>query len=101
MAVVFSIGGILVLYFVMSRGPSVPDEATLVLRPGGELIEVIPDDVVGQLFGRDATTVRGFVDSLRMAKRDPRIRRVVLMPSALDMPFWGKVQELRNAVLDF
>jgi protease-4 len=45
--------------------------------------------------------VRGFVDSLRMAKRDPRIRTVVLMPSALELPFWGKVQELRNAILDF
>jgi protease-4 len=101
MAVLVSIAGILLLYLIMSRGPSVPDRATLVLRPGGALHEVVPNDVVGQLIGRDASTVRGFVESLRVAKRDPRITSVVLMPSTLDLPFWGKVQELRNAVLDF
>ena len=101
MAVLVSVSGILLLYLVMSRGPSVPEGATLVLRPGGALHEVIPDDVVGQLIGREASTVRGFVESLRLAKRDPRIRSVVLIPSTLDLPFWGKVQELRNAVLDF
>jgi len=86
---------------VMSRGPSVPEQSTLVLRPGGELQEVVADDVVGQLIGRDATTVRGFVESLRKARRDPRITTVLLMPGSLDLPFWGKVQELRDAVLDF
>jgi protease-4 len=101
MAVLVSIAGILLLYLVMSRGPSVPDRATLVLRPSGALHEVVPNDVVGQLIGRDESTVRGFVESLRVAKRDPRITSVVLMPSTLDLPFWGKVQELRNAVLDF
>jgi protease IV len=101
MAVLVSVAGILLLYLVMSRGPSVPERATLVLRPGGELHEIIPNDVVGQLIGREASTVRGFVESLRVAKRDPRIRSVVLMPATLDLPFWGKVQELRNAVLDF
>jgi protease-4 len=45
--------------------------------------------------------VRGFVDSLRLAKRDPRITGVLLMPSSLESPYWGKVQELRDAVLDF
>jgi protease IV len=101
MAVLVSMSGILLMYLVLSRGPSVPQEATLVLRPGGALHEVVPNDVVGQLIGRDASTVRGFVESLRVAKRDPRIRSVVLMPATLDLPFWGKVQELRNAVLDF
>jgi protease-4 len=101
MAVFVSVAGILLLYLVMSRGPSVPERATLVLRPGGALQEVIPDDVVGQLIGRDTSTVRGFVESLRVAKRDPRIRSVVLIPATLNLPFWGKVQELRNAVLDF
>jgi protease-4 len=101
MAVIVSLAGILLLYLVMSRGPSVPSQATLVMRPRGTLQEVVPDDVVGQFITRDTSTVRGFVESLRMAKRDSRIRSVVLMPSALELPFWGKVQELRDAVLDF
>jgi protease IV len=101
MAVLVSVAGVLLLYLVASRGPAVPEQATLVLRPGGELLEVVPDDVVGQFIGGDARTVRGFVDSLRMARRDARIRSVVLMPGALELPLWGKVQELRDAVLDF
>jgi protease-4 len=100
-AVFISIAGLVLIYLVASRGPSVPDDATLVLRPGGELNEIVPDDVLGQVIGRDAPTVHGFVESLRMAKHDERIRSVVLMPSALELPFWGKVQELRDAVLDF
>ena len=101
MAVMISVAGIVFLYFALSRGPSVPEQSILVLRPGGELNETLPDDVVGQFLGRDASTVRGFVRSLQMAKRDPRIQTVLLMPSTLESPFWGKVQELRDALIDF
>ena len=101
MAVMVSVAGIVFLYFALSRGPSVPERSILVLRPGGELNEILPDDVVGQFLGRDSSTVRGFVRSLQMAKRDPRIRTVLLMPSTLESPFWGKVQELRDAIIDF
>lgn len=96
-----SIAGLAFLYLLLSRGPAVPQAATLVLRPGGELTEAVANDVVGQLFGNDTNTLRVFVDNLRKAKRDARIRTVLLMPSSLDLPYWGKVQELRDAVLDF
>jgi protease IV len=89
------------VYMLVSRGPSIADDSTLVLRPAGALQDTEPDDVVGQLIASETTTVRGFVESLRLAKRDPRITGVLLMPSSLDSPFWGKVQELRDAVLDF
>lgn len=101
LAVLVSLAGIVLMYFFVSRGPVVPASATLVLRPGGELQEIPPDDVVGQVFGRDVKTVHGFVESLRKAQRDPRIRTVLLMPSTLSLPYWGKVQELRNAILEF
>jgi protease-4 len=101
LAVLVSISGILVLYLIVSRGPTVPRSATLVLRPGGELNEVASNDVVGQLLGNDSNTLRAFVDSLHKAKRDARITSVLLMPTSLDLPYWGKVQELRDAVLDF
>jgi protease-4 len=100
-AMFVSAAGMAFLYFMVSRGPSVPDAAVLVLKPGGDLQETVPDDVVGQLLGRDTATVRGFVSSLRKAKRDPRIKTVLLTPTALESPYWGKVQELRDAVLDF
>ena len=41
------------LYFVATRGPTVPEGSTLVVRPGGELLDVRPDDIVGQLVGRE------------------------------------------------
>ncbi len=92
---------LLVAYLVSSRDPSVPDGAVLVVRPAGTLLDVQPDDVLGQVVGRQGTTVRTLVDSLQKAKRDPRIRSVLLLPSTLDLPFWGKLQELRDAITDF
>ena len=101
LAVIVSFTGVAFVYLLVSRGPTIEDDSTLVLRPGGQLEETLPDDVVGQLIGRNDTTVRGFVESLRLAKRDPRITGVLLMPSSLESPFWAKVQELRDAILDF
>jgi len=95
------VGSVVVLWIALSRGPSIPDSATLVLRPKGSLQEMIPDDVVGQLLGRDAETVSSFVSALRKAKRDPRISHVLLMPSAMEVPYWAKLQELRDAIVDF
>ena len=101
LAMLVSFAGITVMYFAVSREPSVPASAALVLRPGGDLQEIVPDDVVGQVFGREVDTVRGFVDNLHKAKRDSRIKTVLLMPSGLELPYWAKVQELRDAVIDF
>jgi protease IV len=100
-AVFVSVAGTALIFFVMSRGPSVPATAVLVLKPGGDLRETAPDDVVGQLFGNDSGTLRAYVNSLRKAKRDPRIKSVLLIPRAIESPYWGKVQELRDAVMDF
>ena len=100
MAVFVSAAVLVLMYAVVAREPSVASQSTLVLRPGGELHETMPDDVFG-FIDTDVTTVRGFVENLRKAKRDPRIATVLLMPGSLNLPFWGKVQELRDAVIDF
>jgi protease-4 len=96
-----SVAGLAVMFLVVSRGPTVPSTAALVLRPGGEIQELVPDDVFGLLGGRSTRTVRGFVDNLEKASRDPRIKTVLLMPSSLSLPYWAKVQELRDAVIEF
>jgi protease-4 len=101
LAVVISMASVVLMFFAASRGPSVPSSATLLLRPGGDLPEVEPDDVVGQVFGRDVNTVRGFVDALHKASRDNRVRSVLLVPSTLNVPYWGKVQEMRDAIVAF
>jgi len=100
LAVVVSIAGLATMFLLVSRGPTVPSTATLILRPGGEIGEVLPDDVLGLLGGRN-TTVRSFVSGLEKARRDPRIKTVLLMPSSLSLPYWAKVQELRDAIVEF
>lgn len=100
-AVASSLAAVFVVAMLGSRGPAIPASTVLVLRPGGEIQESTSSDVFGQLLGREAATVRGFVDSLRKAKRDRRVRAVILAPSTLQLPYWAKVQEMRDAVLDF
>lgn len=100
-AVLLSAAATLMLYFMVGPSTRVAENSTLVLRPGGELFEVVPDDVL-QFVGRsDARTVRGYVDALRKAKIDKRVTSVLLAPRPLSSPFWAKVQELHEALLDF
>src|SRR5262245_6689182 len=100
-AFVLSMLGFATLYFLFGRQPSVPSNATLVLRVGGNLTEVAPGDVVGFIRGVRMPTVRTIVDNLRKAAVDSRVRGVMLRPTGFQSPFWGKVQEIRDAVLEF
>ena len=100
-AVFFAVVGSMILYALVGRRPAVPEQATLVLKIGGDLAEMAPDSVVGYLRGAWTPTVRSVVDNLRKAKVDPRIRAVLIKPTGFSSPFWGKVQEIRDAVLDF
>jgi len=96
-----SIVGFTAIYFLFGREPAVPGNATLVVHIGGDLNEIAPADVVGYLRGVRTPTVRSIVDDLRKAKSDSRIHAVLLKPSGFSSPFWGKVQEIREAILDF
>jgi protease-4 len=100
-AVFMSIVGFTLLYVLFGREPAVPSNATLVLRVGGSLAELAPNDVVGYLRGTKTPTVRAVVENLRKAKVDSRVRAVLLKPTGFESPFWAKVQEVRDAVLDF
>ena len=51
LVILFFVVGVLAIigaWMVMSRGPSVPDHSTLILRIGGELVETPPNDVSGR-----------------------------------------------------
>ena len=100
-AVFLSMAGLGLLYLAVGREPNVPADATLVLRVGGNLSEIAPADVVGYLRGARAPTVRSIVENLRKAKVDSRIRAVLVKPIGFSSPYWGKVQEVRDAMLDF
>src|SRR3954447_18419757 len=100
-ALFVSVAGFALMYLLFGREPAVPANATLVLRVGGSLSELAPADVVGYLRGSKTPTVRSLVDNLRKAKVDPRVKAVLLKPTGFESPFWAKVQEVRDAVLDF
>jgi protease-4 len=103
--ILFFVVGVIAMigaWMMLMRGPSVPDHSTLVLRIGGQLVETPPDDVLRQVTGGvRAQTVRSYVEALGRAKDDPRIDSVLIIPTPFDSPFWGKVQEIRDAVVDF
>ena len=106
LALVVSVAALVVLYVCGRRrsgaARAVPSAAALVLRPGGELPELRVRRRGGPVRRSAATTACGRSSSaLRRAKPDPRITSVVLIPGSLDSPYWAKLQELRDAVLDF
>ena len=96
---IFFLAGVVVTFFLTTRGPTVQAGSLLWLRVPGNLAEREPDDLLGQLVGR-RDTVGAVVETLRKAKVDTRVEAVVLIP-ALQPGLWGKVQEIRDAVLDF
>ena len=100
-AVFLSIAGFVVLYLLFGREPAVASNSTLVLKVGGDLSEVAPTNVVGYFRASNTPTVRTYVENLRKAKVDSRISSVLLKPTGFDSPYWGKVQEIRDAIIDF
>jgi protease-4 len=102
LATVASALGLGAVWYVVSREPSVPQNATLVLRLDSDLHEASPDDVFRQILGgSQAGSLRSVVEDLRKAKVDKRVGSVLIVPSGLSAPYWGKVQEVRDAILDF
>jgi len=98
-AITVSVAGLVVTALLVGREPRVDRNSTLVLRVNGDLQEMEPGGVIGQLL-EGPPTVRSLVDSLRKAKVDPRIDSVIIRPAGT-AALWGKVQEVRDAILDF
>jgi protease-4 len=101
-AIVISLTGLLVLWAMLAREPAVASRSTLVLRISDDLTEGGPDEGFGQFLpGSRRLTVRTVVESLRKAKQDARVAAVLLLPSNFQSPYWAKIQEVRDAILDF
>ena len=98
-AVIVSSVTMVVVYFLLSRGPSVPRNATLVLRVPSVLTEVNAGGLLERFLGAPPT-LRSIVDNLHKAAVDDRVSRVVLLPSG-GQALWGKIQEVRDAVIAF
>ncbi len=98
-AVVVSAAGLVFTAMLVGRAPRVASDSTLVVRVAGGLDEMGPSGVLGQIF-EAPPTVRTLVDTLRKAKVDSRITSVVIRPTGT-AALWGKVQEVRDAIIDF
>ena len=77
------------MYLAVGRSPTIASSSTLVLRPSGDLPELIPE-VVLPIGGGQHLTVRGYVDVIRKAKQDRRVARLLIKPGGLESPFWAK-----------
>ncbi|HXW03928.1 MAG TPA: signal peptide peptidase SppA [Vicinamibacterales bacterium] len=98
-AVIASTTLLFLMVVFVGRAPRVPGNSTLVLEVSGNLQEMEPAGVLGQ-FIEGPPTVRSIVDALRKAKVDSRVTSVIIRPTATGA-LWGKVQEVRDAILDF
>ena len=97
-AVIVSMTGVALSYFLLTRGPAVESDSVLWLRIPANLGEQAPDDIFGFLDQR--ATVGSVVTALRKAEVDDRVSAVVVVPPPAPGP-WGTVQEIRDAVIDF
>jgi protease IV len=97
-----SIAGVVTMWLVVGREPAVPVQATLVLRIDGDPVEGGSDDSFSQYLPvQRAQSVRTIVDAVRKAARDRRITAMVVRPIGLSSPYLAKVQEIRDAILEF
>jgi protease IV len=98
LAVAISTAGLLFMGLAAGRGPQVSSNSTLILEVGGGLQETEPGGL--GVFLEAPPTVRSIVDALRKASIDRRISSVIIRPTS-NSALWGKVQEVRDAIIDF
>jgi protease IV len=98
-AVLISAAGMALIYLAARGGPQIKDNATLYLPIDPDLSEIEPGGVVSQFIGQEPT-LRSLIDGLRKAAVDSRIKSVVILPRG-GGALWGKVQEVREAILEF
>ncbi|MEP6919386.1 MAG: hypothetical protein ABJC89_27335, partial [Acidobacteriota bacterium] len=99
LAVAVSAAGLIGMAVLVGRDPQVSSNSTLVLKVAGDLAEVEAGGVLSP-FIESTPTVRSIVDALRKAKVDRRISSVIIRPTSA-AALWGKVQEVRDAIVDF
>jgi protease-4 len=94
--VIFAIGRIFA-----ARQPTLAADSVLVLSLTGDLPETAPVEVpIPFLQSASTPTVRDVWASLRNAATDNRIKAIVVEPYNL-VAGWGKMEELRQELLDF
>jgi protease-4 len=99
LAVMVSFGGLLMLSTIGTTPPHVPQNAALYLPIQAPFGEIEPADVLSQLVRR-RPTLAATIDAIRKAKRDARVKTLVITPTAQGA-LWAQLQEVRAAIEDF
>ena len=98
-AFMISVAGLAFTSLMMGREPQIAGNSTLILKVSGDLQELEPGGVFGS-FLEPPPTVRTLVEALHKAKVDRRVTSVIVRPTGT-AALWGKVQEVRDAIVDF
>ncbi len=91
----------LLLRGTRTRTPFSAANSYLALNLSGDIPEEPPSSELPAFLERRKASVRTLVESLDRAARDPRIKSVVLRTAGLEGAGFGKVQELRDALIRF
>jgi protease IV len=97
-AVMVSVGGLLMLSLMAGAPPSVPQNAALYLPLKAPFGEIEPADVFSLVSKRP--TLAQTIEAIRKAKRDSHVKTLVITPSA-EGALWAQLQEVRAALEDF
>ena len=94
-----SFGGLLMLAMMGGTPPPVPQNSALYLPLEAPFGEIEPADVFSQFVNR-RPTLSATIDAIQKAKRDARVKTLVIRPSA-GGALWAQLQEVRAALEDF
>jgi protease-4 len=98
LAVMMSLGGLLMLSLMAGAPPSVPQNAALYLPLQAPFGEIEAADVFSLVSRRP--TLAQTIEAIRKAKRDSHVKTLVITPSAAGA-LWAQLQEVRAALEDF
>ncbi len=82
------------------RAPAIKAGSYLLLDVGGSYSEGPPPDLIGSLLRRRERTLIELLTMIREAQADQRIKGVIIRVSPLEIG-WGKIQDIRDALLEF
>ncbi|MFO7691572.1 MAG: signal peptide peptidase SppA [Vicinamibacterales bacterium] len=101
LAIFVSAAVMIVLMLAVGREPTIPANAFLVVRVEGDLADSATDTVFAAVVGGRRNGARTIIENLRKAKADRRIAGVIVKPAGLSTAYWARLQEVRDAIVDF
>ena len=90
---------VFLLMFAAGTAPTIPDDAALYLKLQAPWEEIERVDLLNA-FGTPQPTLRDIIATIHRAKRDTRIKTLVIQPE-VEGALWGQLQELHAAIDDF